>query len=124
MADLCAESLALFRAVGDRHGIAWVLSNLAIVARLQGSWERATRIFGAAERLHESVGSSSLSLSPAERGAYEMAVAATRAGLPPDVFAAAWAEGRALPLENAIAYALAPAEPGPAPDRATRASAR
>ena len=124
MADLCAESLALFRAVGDRHGIAWVLSNLAIVARLQGSWERATRIFGAAERLHESVGSSSLSLSPAERGAYEMAVAATRAGLPPDVFAAEWAEGRALPLENAIAYALAPAEPGPAPDRATRASAR
>jgi Tetratricopeptide repeat len=115
MAELCAESLALFREVGDRHGIAWVLSNLAIVARSRGSWKRAARLFGAAEALRESVGSSSLSLSPAERGAYETAVAATRAELAPDVFAAAWAEGRALPLEQAIACALAPAEPGPRP---------
>ena len=121
MADLCAESLTLFREVGDRHGIAWVLSNLAIVARFRGRWERAARMFGAAEALRESVGSSSLSLSPAERGAYETAVTAVRAELDPDVYTAAWADGRALPLDQAIAYALAPAEPGLAPDPATRA---
>ena len=110
-ADLCAESLALFREVGDRHGLAWVLSNLAIMARFRGSWERAARLFGVVEALGESVGSSALSLSPAERGAYETAVAATRAELGPEVFAAAWAEGRMMPLEQAIAEALGASAP-------------
>jgi hypothetical protein len=54
----------------------------------------------------ETLDSSSLSLSPAERGAYEAAVAAARAALGADAFAAAWAEGRALPLEQAVAEAL------------------
>jgi predicted ATPase/class 3 adenylate cyclase len=105
-AALCAESLALFREVGDRHGLAWVLSNLAIVAQARGAWPRAARLFGVVDALLETLGSSSLSLSPAERGAYEAAVAAARAALGAAAFAAAWAEGRALPLEQAIAEAL------------------
>jgi non-specific serine/threonine protein kinase len=113
-AALCAESLALFREVGDRHGLAWVLSNLAIVARIRGDWERVARMFGAAEALAASVGSSSLSLSPVERGAYQAAAAAAKAALAPELFAAACAEGRRLPLDRLIAYALAPAEPAPA----------
>jgi predicted ATPase/class 3 adenylate cyclase len=104
--ELCAESLGLFREVGDRHGLAWVLSNLAIVAQSRGAWPRAARLFGAVDALRETLDSSSLSLSPAERGAYEAAVAAARATLGADAFAAAWAEGRALPLEQAVAEAL------------------
>jgi len=42
----------------------------------------------------------------ANRVLYEQQVATTRAGLPPPTFDALWAEGRAMPLEQAIAYAL------------------
>ena len=42
-------------------------------------------------------------------------VAATRASLGEDAFAAAWAEGQAMPLEAAVAYALA-ADPAPSVD--------
>ena len=40
---------------------------------------------------------------------YDRPVAAIRAGLKEEVFAAAWAEGRAMTLEQAIEYALAEA---------------
>jgi predicted ATPase/class 3 adenylate cyclase len=104
---LCTESLALFREVGDRHGVAWVLSNLAIVAQSRGAWASAARLFGVVDALRVALGSSSLSLSPAERSIYDAAVAATRAGLGDEAFAAAWAAGRVLSLEQAIAEALA-----------------
>jgi hypothetical protein len=105
--ELCAESLALFREVGDRHGVAWVLSNLAIVAQSRGAWDAAARLFGVVDALRTALGSSSLSLSPAERSTYEAAVAATRASLGDEAFSAACAAGRALPLEQAIAEGLA-----------------
>ena len=90
-AALCAESLALFRELGDRHGVAWILSNLAVIAQRRGAWEWAARLHGAAEALREAVGSAALSLSPSERANYEAAVAATRAELGDDAFAAAMA---------------------------------
>jgi non-specific serine/threonine protein kinase len=37
----CAESLALFREVGDRWGIAWSLDTLGVLAWIQGDAERA-----------------------------------------------------------------------------------
>ena len=83
-----------------------MLSNLAIVAQSRGAWQTAARLFGVVDALRETVGSSSLSLSPMERAAYEAAVAASRAKLGTETFAAAWAEGRTLPLEQAIAEAL------------------
>jgi hypothetical protein len=44
-------------------------------------------------------------------------IATVRAQLGDAAFAAAWAEGQALPLEQAVAYALDPATlPEPAPD--------
>jgi hypothetical protein len=81
-AQLCAESLALFREVGDRHGLAWVLSNLATVAQSRGAWARAARLVGVVEALRETLGSSALSLSPAERATYEATVAAPQPALP------------------------------------------
>jgi hypothetical protein len=58
---------------------------------------------GAAEALRETIG---LPLAPVDRAAYERNVAAVRAQFDAASFAAAWAEGRAMTLEQAIAYAL------------------
>jgi predicted ATPase/DNA-binding CsgD family transcriptional regulator len=112
-ATLCAESLALFRELGDRHGIAWVLSNLMIVAQRQGACERAARLYGAAEGLRQALGSSSLSLSPAERATYEASAAAARVKLGEAAFAAAQAAGRAMTLEQGIEFAVSGAEAPP-----------
>jgi hypothetical protein len=77
-----------------------VLSNLVVVAERRSAWEWAARLHGAAEVLRESVGSTALSLSPAEQAAYETAVATTRAELGDHAFAAAMADGRTLPPEQ------------------------
>jgi hypothetical protein len=42
-----------------------------------------------------------------EQAAYERDVVAVRAALPEDVFTAAWARGRLLSQQEAVAYALA-----------------
>jgi predicted ATPase/DNA-binding CsgD family transcriptional regulator len=130
-AELCSESLALFQDLGDRHGIAWVLSNLAIVAQRRGALEESGQLHGAAEGLRQSLGSSSLSLSPGERVNYEAAVASTRARLGEEAFGQATAAGLAMSLEQVVEVALkslAPAEsgharqapPGAAPSAAER----
>jgi tetratricopeptide (TPR) repeat protein len=98
-----AESLALCRALGSQPSIAICLAGLAGVAGAAGQPERAARLFGAAEALLEAVDAHVL---PADRADYERGVAAVRAALSAEAFAAAWAEGRALPLELAIALAL------------------
>jgi non-specific serine/threonine protein kinase len=106
MANLCAESLALFQHLGDRHGASWVLNNLVIASQRRGAWEWAARLHGAAEALRETLGSAALSLSPPERAAYESAVAATRTELGGAAFAAAVAAGRAAPPEDVAGTAL------------------
>jgi len=64
----------------------------------------AARLLGAAEALRESAG---VPLPPVHRVDYERDVALVRAALDEDAFAMAWAEGQAIPLEQAIAEALA-----------------
>jgi hypothetical protein len=69
-----------------------------------GSAGRAARLWGAAERVREQIGSS---LPPGECLRYEQQVATARAALADAAaFDAAWREGRAMPLEQAVAYAL------------------
>ena len=109
-ASLYCESLALRRDLGDRRSIATCIERLAgLAASAAGpSLERAARLFGAAEALRESLGAP---LSPAERGEYQRLVDLTRAGMETAAFAAAWAEGRALSLEDVIACALGNSAP-------------
>ena len=45
-------------------------------------------------------------LAPAARSDQDQAAQALRATLGEEAFAAAWAEGRAMPLEEAVALAL------------------
>jgi hypothetical protein len=104
---LFAESLALCRALGSQRCIAFCLAGLAGVAGGAGQPEQAARLFGAVEALLEAVDGH---MWPADRADYERSVAAVRAALSADAFAAAWAEGRAMPLERAMCVALEESE--------------
>ena len=104
-AALFAESLAMFRALGDKQGLAWGLAQLAGVAGGAGDPERAARLFGVAATLLAAI---SARLDPVDRAQYDQDLAATRARLTPETFAAAWQEGAALPLDTALALAVTP----------------
>jgi hypothetical protein len=65
--------------------------------------ERAARLFGAADLLREDTGTP---VEATDRTGRERAMAAARAALGEEVFAATWSEGQALPLDAAIALAL------------------
>jgi predicted ATPase/class 3 adenylate cyclase len=97
------ESLGIYRRTGEQRGIASGLEGLAGVAADDDQAERAARLFGAADALREAIGAP---LAPGERADYDRHLAAARAALGEGAFAAAWAEGRALPMEQAIALAL------------------
>ncbi len=97
------ESLAIKRELGDRQGIALSLEGLASIAG-RGSPSRGAQLWGAAERLRESIGAP---VPPNERLRYDRQVAAARSALGGDAaFDATWQEGRAMTLEEAIALAL------------------
>ncbi len=81
------------------------LDLLAAAVSLLGDHEWATRLFGAAEAVRETVG---VPVIPSIRADYDRGLAAARAGLGGTTFAAAWAEGKAMPPEQAIEYALEP----------------
>ncbi len=96
--------LALAQELGMKHVIADCLAGLAGVAAAEGKSERAARLLGASEALLDAIGAT---LASTDQADYDRSVATTRAQLDEATFAAAWAAGRALPLEQAIAYALA-----------------
>jgi hypothetical protein len=97
------ESLAFWRQDGNRQGIATCLDGLAAVASGQGDPERAARLLGAAAALREN---RSIPLPPVERADLDRVMAGVRASLGEAAFAAAWAQGQAMPLEQIIDEAL------------------
>ena len=99
-----AESLALCREIGDKVFTVYDLIGLAGVAAEPGEdRRRAAQLAGAAEALRAATG---LTLEPFDRGVYERAVAAAQASLGEEAFAAAFAAGQAMTLDEAVAYAL------------------
>ena len=101
--QLFKESLVLYRELGIKHFIAQCLEGLAGVAVAQGVPERGARLLGAAEKLREVIGSP---LPPSEQAEVDRYSAALREKLDEETFKARWAEGRAMPLEEAIEFAL------------------
>jgi predicted ATPase len=99
------EGLVLFQALGNKVDMAECFQALASLARGQGQAERTTRLWAAAGALYESMGIPPLSTVNQAAHAEDMAFA--RRHLAETALAAAWAEGQALSLEQAIAYALA-----------------
>ena len=68
-----------------------------------GKAQRAASLFGASEALRETTGSA---MTDAEREEYGRAAGALRTRLDEATFHAKWEAGRAMALEQAIAYAL------------------
>jgi predicted ATPase/class 3 adenylate cyclase/Tfp pilus assembly protein PilF len=102
-ASLYRKGLSLYQQVGDKPGVAECLKELAKVMRMLGQPGRAARLFGAAEALREAIKGF---LLPDERASYGRSIAEVCAQLGEVAFATAWAEGRAMTLEQAVLFAL------------------
>jgi DNA-binding CsgD family transcriptional regulator len=87
----------------DRYGIMLCLEGLAWAANAEGQPVLAARLFGAAAALRERLGAAPW---PAWLAEHEQNATATRACLGEERFEVAWAAGRALALDAAIAEAL------------------
>ena len=111
---LLAESITLRHEIGDRGGTAWCLEKFAEIALTIGQrestlqreedFQRAARLYGAAEALRAPVNST---IDLVDQPEYERQVAIIRAQLDEGTFTSAWAEGQAMTLEQTINYALA-----------------
>jgi predicted ATPase/class 3 adenylate cyclase len=100
---LCIESLALSHELGDRRTTVECLHALAGVAAMQGEPRRAALLSGAAEGLHAAINAPP---SPAERMVGERLLPIARAAVDDQSFEAAWARGRRMDYDAAVACAL------------------
>ncbi|TMD25547.1 MAG: tetratricopeptide repeat protein [Chloroflexi bacterium] len=99
------ETLAIEEAFGERTGLGLSLDNLADLEISEGNAVRAMRLAGASEAIKDGVGGQAppdlITLpDPKERA---------RLIASEEQIRAAWAEGRAMGLEESIAYAREPA---------------
>jgi tetratricopeptide (TPR) repeat protein len=102
--ELAQASLRLNQAIVTRQGVTACLIALASVARGQGQFIRAARLFGAVETFLRSLAAP---LYATDRHEYERNVTTLRIQLNPTDLAGAWAAGQAMTAEQAVAYALA-----------------
>lgn len=102
-ARLQRESLVLRSEFGTNHGVAECMERIAAIAAKRSDYTRAARLFGAANSTRENIG---VPLPPTERSDRERSIGAVKSELGDTEFTAAWLEGRALKLEQAIDYAL------------------
>ena len=93
---------------GDREGIAFYLEGLAEIAGLykeeQEFRRSATILLGAADVLRKTLGAP---LPPMDQNLYERTVSVIRTYLDASAFAAAWATGQVMMLEESVAFAIA-----------------
>ena len=98
------EALSVLRDAGYVWGVPSYLGVLAQVTAVQGHPERAARLWGAAAAQGQALVGRPLRT---DRGVeLDQAASALRAQLGDAAFDAAWAEGQAMTLEQAVAYAL------------------
>jgi non-specific serine/threonine protein kinase len=100
--SLLRQSLTVYRDLGDQTPLSAAVGFLGVLAISRGAPRTGVRLLGA-------VGpgpARSLWLTPEDRRAYEESLAVARVALGEDAFAAAWVEGQAMTLEQAVAFAL------------------
>jgi non-specific serine/threonine protein kinase len=100
---LCRQSLRLSREINDKRTLSQSLEQMAGLMSLQGEHQLAARLMGAAGALRQSIFAA---VEPLDRPHHYRWVEQVRANLDEATLAAAWAEGRAMTLEQAVAYAL------------------
>lgn len=101
--SLYSRAIVTLRELGNCRGIFHLLEAFGHLALAEGQPERAVRLLGAAERLGKTIGTA---LAPPEQVEHERGVAAARTALGESAFAAAWAAGQTMTLEEAIACVL------------------
>ena len=97
------ESLLLFRELGQRGAVPPVLAGLAQVARQEQDLARSARLLAASSAVREALRAP---LPPNDRDAFDSQVEDIRVSLGDDAFAAAWADGCAMTLDQAVTYAV------------------
>jgi len=97
------EALALRLEGRDRLFVAQQLIDLALVASERGDEIRATRLYAAAAALREAIG---MGVPAYDRERDDRLLRSLRQRLGADRFAAAWAAGHALTMDEAVAEAL------------------
>jgi predicted ATPase/DNA-binding XRE family transcriptional regulator len=102
--ELLVESLALARRLRDTQNVAYGLEILAGALAMLGDARRAARLYGAAEALRERTGSTVVLTFLRELREERLGI--LRGQLGDDGLAAAWAEGRALSLDESVEVAL------------------
>jgi hypothetical protein len=100
---LFKEGLAITRELGDKLGIAYALEPFIGLAVVQDQPARALHLAGATAALREALGAP---LPPDEQARVEGPLATARQALGEETAAEALAAGRAMTMEQAIAYAL------------------
>ena len=100
--DLVHRALALCADAGILPDVQQSLVAVAGVAAAEESWEEAVRLFGAADSLGAELGSV---LPVWNRTLADADLELARRSLEPDAFEAAYGEGRALAVDQAVAYA-------------------
>jgi hypothetical protein len=100
---LFEEALSVFQGAHEQTNIAECLAGLAAVAVAEGQPERGARLFSAADALLQAAGAM---LDPADVAERERSLASIRAQSDQAALDAAWAAGRVMTLEQAVAYAL------------------
>jgi tetratricopeptide (TPR) repeat protein len=101
--SLQQEGIQLSRGIGDAGLVVTGLEDFSWLTTACGDYQRAALLGGAAEAMREDLG---MLLPGDQRAGHAEAVGAMRAALGEADFAAAWAEGRALPMDEAVALAL------------------
>ena len=92
--------------LGDRGNVAYILEALGIVAGARGETLRAARLLGASEALISAIGLRGHTYYRPDRSLYGRIEASARATVDDAAFEAALDEGRNMPTEQAVAYAL------------------
>jgi predicted ATPase/DNA-binding SARP family transcriptional activator len=101
---IARERLALVQNIGNKENIIQCLEDIAATAAMQSLTTYAARLWGAVE--HVGAVFRHPRVLAARRALIERIVADARRSVDEAVWAAAWAEGRAMTLEQAVAYAL------------------
>jgi non-specific serine/threonine protein kinase len=99
------DLLPKWRDIGHRAAVAHELECIAYILSKKGLPQRAATILGAADSLRRMIESSP---TPLEKAEYDQELAVLREKIDPAELQKAWAQGRALGMEEAIAMAVRP----------------
>jgi tetratricopeptide (TPR) repeat protein len=102
-ADVYKESLSLAWDSGMNPIVQNALEGLACLAGANGETERAARLWGAAQTLHET---KDIPRDPDFLAEADARISAVRSGMGEEVWEEAWSKGRAMTLDEAVSYTL------------------